>query len=117
MIKLNNIEKTLEYHELLMIKELKTIDNSSLPKGFTYVFWNNESCKTDWINIHLETGEFNSIKEANEIFHSYYDKFYDERSSRCLFIENNKGEKIATATISPANEYGYKCKSESMKFS
>ena len=108
--KFKNIEKTLEYHELLMIRDLNNIENYNLPKGFKFVFWDNDACLQDWINIHIETGEFNSVdKEALPIFKCFYSGFYEELPLRCIFIENNKGEKIATATITPANEFGFKC--------
>ena len=108
--KLKNIEKKLKYYDLLMVRDLKNIQEYALPEGFVYSFWDNDNCKNDWINIHIETGEFNSIdKEAEPIFNSFYSEFYSELPTRCIFIKNNNGEKIATATISPANEYGYKC--------
>ena len=108
--KFKNIEKKIKYYDLLMVRDLKNIEEFNLPEGFRYTFWNNDNCKADWINIHIQTGEFNSIdKEAEPIFNSFYSAFYSELSFRCIFIENNKGEKIATATISPANEFGYKC--------
>lgn len=108
-IKLHNIEKTLKYYELLMARDLEKIEDYPLPTKYSFVFWENDCCKNDWINIHLETGEFNSVDEANRIFHEFYDDFYDELSVRCIFIVNENGEKIATATISPAKEYGYNC--------
>lgn len=109
MEKLKNLEETLEYHELLMVRSLSDIESYALPKGYSFVFWNSDDCFNDWLNIHLQTGEFNSIEDAHKIFHQFYDKFYDELPSRCLFVENEKGEKIATSTISPADEFGYKC--------
>lgn len=108
--KFKNIDKKIKYYDLLMVRDLKNIEKFNLPDGFHYTFWDHDNCKADWINIHIETGEFNSIdKEAEPIFNSFYSKFYSELSTRCIFIENNKGEKIATATISPTNEFGYKC--------
>lgn len=106
---LNNIEKTLKYYELLMIRNLDDLKSTELQKDFSFVFWDNDNCIDDWVSIHLATGEFNDIESSYEIFHNFYDKFYNQLSSRCLFIENEKGEKIATATISPAKEYGYNC--------
>ena len=108
--KFKNIEKKFKYYDLLMVRDLKNMEKYNLPEGFHYSFWNGDHCKEDWINIHIETGEFNSIdKEAEPIFNSFYLDFYSELSSRCIFIENDKGEKVATATISPTKEYGYKC--------
>ena len=106
---MNNIEKTLEYHELLMTRPLKNIPQYELKDGFSFKFWDSDDCINDWVNIHIESGEFNSIEEAFNTFHTFYDKFYKEIKNRCFFIENENGEKIATATISPANEYGYEC--------
>lgn len=107
---MKSIEPTLEYHELLM-----TLDNLEgnyylpLPKGYSFEFWKGKECINDWIRIHLETGEFASKKFAEEVFHSYYDKMGDNISKYCFFITNENGEKIATATVSPANEFGYPC--------
>ena len=105
MIQMRNLEKTLKYYELLMVKDLKSeINEIPLPFGFSFVFWNNDNCIKDWVNSHLETGEFNSIEGAYNTFHEFYDKFYNDITNRCIFIENNQGEKIATATISPSKE-------------
>ena len=41
-------------------------------------------------------------------FDIFYKEFKSELNKRCFFIEY-KGEKVATATISPSNEYGYSC--------
>ncbi len=109
MENLNNIEKTLKYYELLMVRNLNDIKNCELPSGFKFVFWDSDDCLNDWINIHTETGEFCSLNEANEIFHQFYDGFYDQLSKRCLFVVDKNNVKVATATISPANEYGYDC--------
>ena len=106
---LKSFEETIKYYELLMVRDLVDIDIYPLPKGFSFVFWDKDDCLNDWLNIHLSTGEFNSIPDAISIFHKFYDKFYDQLPYRCVFIENKKGEKIATATISPAKEFGYDC--------
>lgn len=107
---MKNIEKTLKYYELLMIKDIrKQINPIPLPDGFSFVFWDNDNCINDWVNIHIETGEFNSLQNAFNFFHDFYDNFYAEISKRCIFIVNKKGEKIATATVSPTREYGYNC--------
>lgn len=107
---MNSIDKTLEYHELIM--SLDCLDNVlqyALPKGYAIEFFNKKNCITDWIRIHLETGEFASPKEAETIFHLYYDDFYEKISERCFFIVDINGTKVATATISPTAEYGYPC--------
>lgn len=102
------IEKTLEYHELLMVCNDLNQKIYSLPKGYTFEFFNSEQDVDAWADIHISSGEFTSKERAKDIFHLFYDKFKHELSKRCFFIvfEN---EKIATATISPTDEHGYKC--------
>jgi len=107
---MQSINKTLEYHELLM-----TLDNiesikldSKLPEGFKYVFYSDEKDKIEWAKIHISSGEFTSYKRTFNYFDIFYKEFENELNKRCFFIEY-KGKKIATATISPSNEYGYSC--------
>ena len=105
------IEKKLEYHELLMtLDSLDNIKMYELPDGFSYVFWQNENDLLDWTNIHIKSGEFTSKAEAKEVFEDFYSPFINEINKRCFFIvDNQTNEKIATATISPSDEYGYPC--------
>ena len=64
----------------------------------------------DWINIHIESGEFCAIEEGINIFHDFYDSFIHELEKRCIFIVDDiTNEKVGTATISllSKKEYGY----------
>jgi GNAT superfamily N-acetyltransferase len=105
------LEKRLEYHELLMtLDNLKDIKHFDLPNGFEIVFWGADDDLDDWVNIHINSGEFTHKKEAYEIFNDFYSPFINEINKRCFFIvDNNTNQKIATATISPSGEYGYPC--------
>lgn len=106
---MRTIEKTLEYHELLMtLDDTSKYGDYSLPKGFHYEFYKPGDIK-DWINIHIQSGEFMKETHGEEIFHNFYDSFINELPKRCFFIINDKNEKIATATISKLkkSEYGY----------
>lgn len=107
---MNSIEKTLEYHELLMvIDNLNNIQtNSTLPKCYTFSYFKDEKDIEDWVNIHISSGEFASITKGRKYFYDFYSEFLDELNKRCFFIEYN-GNKIATATISPVDELGYSC--------
>lgn len=103
-------ENTIEYHELILtIDNLNTKKNYKLPSGYKFVFWNDKSNINDWINIHIETGEFASLTEAKNVFDKFYGLFYSELNKRCFFIEDEFKNKVATATLSPANEFGYNC--------
>lgn len=107
---MNTIEKTIEYHELIMtLNSFSEIEDYALPKGYKFIFWERDSDIESWIDIHLNSGEFASLSEAREIFHEFYDKFYKELPKRCFFIADESGNKIATSTVSPSNEFGYGC--------
>ena len=103
-------ENTLEYHELILtLDNLNIKNNYQLPSEFKFVFWQDDHNIEDWINIHIETGEFASYNEAKKIFNSFYATFKNEINNRCFFIVDENNNKIATATVSPAHEYGYNC--------
>lgn len=106
----DSIEKTLEYHELLMaLDDLAGVNtNTQLPEGYRFVFFADEKDKTSWAKIHIYSGEFTSFKRAFACFDTFFKKFEKELSKRCFFVEH-EGEKVATATVSPSDEYGYDC--------
>ena len=108
---MKSIDKTLEYHELLMVYDnIPQIENENLPQGFHFEFWKSIDDLNDWISIHIETGEFTSRARAEKTFYDFYDDFINELDKRCFFIiDSETGEKVATSTVSPSDEYGYKC--------
>lgn len=105
---MKTIDKTLEYHELLMVKNSLDTYKVVLPQGYSFEFWKQASDLDSWIDIHISSGEFTSKQRARQYFYEFYGKFLDELDKRCFFIVYDN-TKIATATISPSNEYGYNC--------
>lgn len=106
---MNTIEKTLEYHELLMIYEdTSKYGSDELPNGFHYDFF-KPGDEESWSTIHIKSGEFMSMGEGLKIFYDFYDYFYDELAKRLFFVVNENGEKVATGTISKLKEqeFGY----------
>jgi GNAT superfamily N-acetyltransferase len=106
---MKTMEKTLEYHELLMnLDDTSKYGSYELPDGFTYDFYKDGDIN-DWVNIHISSGEFMKESYGEKVFHDFYDSFLDELSKRCFFVINNNGEKVGTATISKLkeSEYGY----------
>lgn len=107
---MKTLDNTIRYHELIMsYDDTEHCPEFDLPEGFHFEFYQKKD-KMDWIQIHIESGEFTSIREGESIFHSFYDSFIDELSKRCIFIvKNDSQEKVGTATISPLKqkEYGY----------
>ena len=107
---MNSIEKTLEYHELVMcmdnISEYGV--DTTLSDEYVFSFYSGENDMLEWAKIHLSSGEFTSYNRAVNYFEIFYGEFEDELNKRCFFIEHN-GEKIATATISPCSQDNYTC--------
>lgn len=106
---MKSMDKTLDYHELLMtLDDTSKYGNYELLNGFHYEFYKDGDIN-EWINIHIKSGEFNSEEYGIIIFPDFYDSFINELHKRCLFVVNDKNEKVSTITISKLKEkeYGY----------
>jgi len=68
-----------------------------LPEGFRFVLYKDgdEKC---WARLETAVLEFESEFAALLYFKEYFIPNIDELYRRCLFIENEKSEKVATAT-------------------
>lgn len=62
---MQSINKTLEYHELLMtLDNIESIElNFKLPEGFEYVFYSDEKDKIEWAKIHISSENLLLIRE------------------------------------------------------
>lgn len=107
---MKSLDNTIKYYELLMkYDDTSKIKQYELPKGFRYEFYKPGDEK-EWIMIHIESGEFTSIKEGQKYFHNFYGNFISELNKRCIFIvDDSTNEKVGTATISllKEKEFGY----------
>ena len=103
-------DNRIKYIELLMkYDNISDYKKYELPEGFHYEFF-KPGDEEEWVNIHIESGEFTSIEMGLKHFHDFYDSFIEELPKRCVFIVDDiTGEKVGTATISLLNEpeYGY----------
>jgi ribosomal protein S18 acetylase RimI-like enzyme len=91
------INRNLYYYSLSLVRDLDNIPNYNLPEGYRFVLFNDGDEK-DWVEIEKSSGEFLSYDEGIESFNYYFGKDYDNLKKMCLFIENDKGEKVATST-------------------
>lgn len=107
---MKSLENTIKYYELLMCyNDTSIFKNHALPKGYHYVYY-KQGDEIDWVNIHISSGEFMSIKQGMEYFHEYYDTFLNELEKRCFFIvEDITNEKVGTATVSKLQKEEYNC--------
>lgn len=98
---MKTLDNTIKYYELLMVyNDTSKCQRYDLPIGFHYEFF-QDGDELDWVNIHIESGEFTSIEQGIEYFHTFYDYFKDDLDKRCVFIVDDKSqEKVGTATIS-----------------
>lgn len=94
---MNSIERKLKYVNLYMVRDLDDIKDYPLPEGYKFVFFDDGDEKY-WAEIETSSGEFLSTEEALQAFNHYYGEHYDDLKKMCLFIENDLGEKVATAT-------------------
>lgn len=106
---METLEKTLEYHELLMTyNDTSIYESENLPSGYHYEFF-TPGDEEEWSNIHIKSGEFMSMEQGLRHFHEFYDYFYEELKVRLFFVVDENNEKVGTATISKLKdeEYGY----------
>lgn len=98
-------DNRIKYSELLMkYDDIREYKKYELPEGFHYEFY-KPGDEEEWVNIHIESGEFTSVEMGLKHFHDFYDSFIDELSKRCVFIVHDiTGEKAGTATISLLRE-------------
>jgi len=101
-------DNRIKYFELLMkYDDITNYKKYELPEGFHYEFY-KPGDEEEWVNIHIESGEFTSVENGLKNFHDFYDSFIDELPRRCVFIvDDTTGEKIGTATISLLKEAEY----------
>lgn len=77
--------------------DLADIPNYSLPEGFTFRLF-EKGDENIWARIETSVGEFESEEAALERFRTEFGNHLEEMAERCLFIENDLGEAIATIT-------------------
>ena len=91
------LDKTVPFAKLFMLRKAGTpIPEFPLPEGFKYTLFEDGDEK-DWAKLEYSVEEFDSEFSALLRFKEEFMPYVDELYRRCLFIENGKGEKVATA--------------------
>lgn len=90
-------EERLCYYELLLERDLSELPEYPLPAGYRFVPYSHKDRDT-WIAIEQSAKEFANYGQGLEAWNRYYADNLDILPDRMFFIENDKGEKIATAT-------------------
>lgn len=93
----DNHDFRIKYYELLLKRDnLDNIPEYKLPEGYRFVFYKSGD-RDKWIEIESSAKEFNSYEQGLESWNRYYDGKDDEIVNRMVFVENENGEKVATA--------------------
>jgi len=92
------LDKSVPYVDVLMRRD-KGIPISvyNLPEGFRFSAFHSGDEKA-WAKIETSVLEFSDELDALIYFQKEYLPYISELEKRCLFIENDKNEKIATST-------------------
>lgn len=93
----DNHDDRICYYELLLGRELSDVSGYGLPAGYKFVPY-SDGDRDSWIAIEMSAKEFTSYEQGLEAWNRYYANSVDILPQRMFFIENDKGEKIATAT-------------------
>ncbi len=94
----DNHDSRIKYYELLLKRNnLDDIPEYHLPKGCKFVFYKSGD-RDAWIDIEKSAKEFESYGQGLESWNKYYEGKDSELVNRMVFVENENGEKIATAS-------------------
>lgn len=94
----DNRDSRIKYYPLYMERtDLEDIPRYELPEGFRYVFY-RPGDRDAWIAIEQSAKEVSSYEEGMKYWEQFFGGKDQELVNRMVFIENEAGEKIATAT-------------------
>ena len=94
----DNHDSRIKYYELLLKRDsLDDIPMYSLPDGYSFVFYKSGD-RDKWIEIEQSAKEFETYEQGLDSWNRFFDGKDTELTCRMVFIENEHGEKVATAT-------------------
>lgn len=102
MMQFDNHDSRIRYIDLFFERDdLENIPDFPLPVGYRFAFY-QPGDRDAWIAIEKSAKEFDSFDEGLKAWADYYGHAEDGLTQRMLFIENEQGEKVATATPAPS---------------
>jgi GNAT superfamily N-acetyltransferase len=102
------LDKTIPYFGVIMVKDnIKEYPKYNLPNGYSFCMY-EDGYENYWAKLEYRVGEFNSFEAAFEYFDSEFIRNKEELYKRCIFVKNEAGEIIATASIWYGNHFGDK---------
>ena len=94
---LDNHDPRIRYYPLMLERALSDLPQYELPAGYRFVFW-RPGDRESWIAIEKSAKELESAAQGEEVWEQYYGAWEAQLPERMVFIENARGEKVATAT-------------------
>ena len=92
------LDKSVPYFDFFMLrKKGSAIPVYDLPGVYKFSLY-KPGDEISWANIETSVLEFDSEPQALEYFQNNFLPYLSEPEKRCLFIETDSGEKIATST-------------------
>lgn len=94
----DNHDSRIKYYELLLKREdLENLPRYELPEGYRFVFY-EQGDRDAWIATLQSAKEFETYEQGLEAWNRYYEGKDEELKTRMVFVVNEAGEKVATAT-------------------
>lgn len=93
----DNNDKRIKHYELLLEGSLDNLSEYSLPYGYHFEFY-KDGDRDAWIEIEQSAKEFSNYEEGLDAWNRYYSGRGSELHNRMVFVVNESGEKVATAT-------------------
>lgn len=93
----DNHDSRIRYYRLQLECSLDHVLQYDLPDGFRFVFY-RDGDRDQWIAIEQSAKEFTGYDQGLAAWNKYYGGREADLYNRMIFIENEAGEKVATAT-------------------
>ena len=95
--RLENHDFRIRYYELMLRGDITGMREIPLPAGYHYELY-QPGDRDAWIGIEKSAKEFETYEQGLDAWKRYYEGRDDELVNRMVFVVNEKGEKVATAT-------------------
>ena len=94
---LTNHDSRIRYYELMLRGEITDMPEIPLPAGYHYETY-RDGDRDAWIEIEKSAKEFDTREQGLDAWKRYYADHTNELPDRMVFVVNEAGEKVATAT-------------------
>lgn len=94
---LDNHDARIKYYELMLRGEITVMEEIPLPAGYHYEMY-REGDRDAWIAIEMSAKELVSYERGMDAWKHCYEEHTDELQARMVFVVNEAGEKVGTAT-------------------